>query len=131
MMEECPSLDPLRHSHTQPLCAEDLWDRPGPSLALIKSASLLDQNCQGATQQHVTTRLGVSLNIYLSTFLQIEKHSMVLLSTDSKILHATTSLGVGLNRRAVESSPQLEHAAERRPRTLSSCCKIKVLDFSK
>ena len=28
IMEEGPSLGPLRHSYTQPFCTEDLWDRP-------------------------------------------------------------------------------------------------------
>ena len=50
-MEDCPSLDLLKRSHTQPLCTGDLWDRPGPSVAFLKSAGLLDQNWQGATQQ--------------------------------------------------------------------------------
>ena len=41
ILEECLSLDPLRHSRTQPLSTED---RPGPTVALLRSAGLLDQN---------------------------------------------------------------------------------------
>ena len=40
IMEECPSLDPLRYSHTT-----TLYGRPlGPSVALLRSGGLLDQN---------------------------------------------------------------------------------------
>ena len=37
-MEECPSLDPLRHTLTPPLCTDDLWDRPGPCVAFLRSS---------------------------------------------------------------------------------------------
>ena len=42
IMKECPSLDPLRHSHTPLLCTDDLWDCPGPSNAIRRSAGLFD-----------------------------------------------------------------------------------------
>ena len=44
IMEKFPSFDPLRHSHTQSLCTEDLWDHPGSSIAFLRSAGLLDQS---------------------------------------------------------------------------------------
>ena len=45
-MDECPSLDSLRHSHTPPICTDDLSDRPGLSVAFLKSAGVFDQSWQ-------------------------------------------------------------------------------------
>ena len=33
IMEECPSLDSLRHTHI--ICTDDLWDRPVPSQWMV------------------------------------------------------------------------------------------------
>ena len=45
IMEECLSLDSLRHSHTPPLyvATDDLWDCPAPSVAFLRSDGLFDQ----------------------------------------------------------------------------------------
>ena len=66
-MEECPSLDPLRHPHAQPLCTEVFWDRPEPSVVFLRSAGLLDQSWREATQQEQLVSL-IKANIFLPMF---------------------------------------------------------------